>query len=196
MYWTEIAVTTGLLRVSSLAVWFALCLLKRIVWMCLHRDEWSHRDSPTEATSTHTDEVSPRCEIAFTHTISIKFKEQLVGRICLLYICLLARSLIPHTSKRAPTYLLIYHLHAHIHLLRRLPTGLVIAARLFCIHMRVSQHSLFLSLFLSYEYKIVKAESKETWEVSSIPLFSISSPRSDSSDTWLNYFILLRGDQV
>lgn len=93
-------------------------------------------------------------------------RKQAVTSICLLNISFLPHSLIPHTT----TYLLIYHLHAHMHLFWRLPTGLVIAAPLFCIHMRESQHTLFLSLFLSYEYKIVKAESKETWEISSISL--------------------------
>lgn len=168
-----------------------------MVWRwCLNLDEWSHRDSPTEATSTHIDEASSQCDIAFIHTVSVSREKASCKRMFALHFSSSSILHTTHTSLLTPTYLLIYHLHAHIHVLRILPTGLVIAARLFCIHTRESRHSLFLSLFLSYEYKIIKTESKETWKIFSIPLFPISSPRGDSSDTWLNYFISLRGGQV
>lgn len=123
-------------------------------------------------------------------------RRQTVSSVCSLYIFLPLHSLKPHTHTHHPTYLVIYHHHAHIHVLCRLPTGLVIAARLFCIHMRESQLSLFPFLFLSYEYKIIKAESKRTWEIFSIPIFPISCTCGDSSDTWLSCFIWLRMGQV
>lgn len=60
----------------------------------------------------------------------------------------LAASSSPSTyPTHAPTHLLIYHFLAHIDVFWRLPTGLAIAARLFCIQMRESQLCLVLSIF-------------------------------------------------
>lgn len=61
--------------------------------------------------------------------------------ICLSYIGFLFLILSHHTCPD----LLIYHFHEHMNLFWRLPTGLVIAAPLFCIQMRPSQRSLFVS---------------------------------------------------
>lgn len=160
---------------------------KPTVWMRLHPDEGSHR-----AAAAHTDVVRSHSDISTHHHNQFQELKQLQD--CLFYILHLTRP--AHTPKHAHTYLIIYHLHAQIHLLWRLLTRLVIAATLLCIHMRGSQSPPFLSLFLSYEYKIVKAESKEILEISSTLPLSLLSPCGIFSDTWLNYFILLRGDQV
>lgn len=113
--------------------------------------------------------------VTFLHTITISFKN---SSSCKTVCSTSYMTHTTHTSMHAHTYLIIYHLHAHIHLLWRCLTRLVIAATLFYIHMREPQRSPFLSLFLSYEYKLVKAESKEILEISSVLLLSSLSPCS------------------
>lgn len=198
MKWKKLSVTTAWYRcwqpplvvIPSDALGVSI---KPVVWMCLRLEGWSHRDSPTEATSTHTDEGSSQCDISFSHAISISCKKaDTVANVHFLHIAFLSHiQAHTHTSAHIPIYLLIYHLHVHVHVLRRLPTGLVIAARLFCIHMRKS----LLSLFPSYEYKIIKAEKRRPEK--SFPSLSspILSPRGASSDSTLSYFISLRREK-
>lgn len=91
-------------------VWCAWCLLKPMVWMCL-LDGWSHRDSPTEAKSTHTDEDSSQCDIAFIHTISISCEK---ADSCKRLFALRLSSSSYHTHTHTPhAYLFIIFMHTY-----------------------------------------------------------------------------------
>lgn len=81
--------------------------------MRLHPDEWSHRDSPTEATFTLIDEVSFHCDICFIHTLSISFEKKSCRSVFALHLFSLSfpsHHTYPYTS--AHTYLFIIFMHA------------------------------------------------------------------------------------
>lgn len=89
-----------------------------------------------------------------------------------------------HTHHYILTYLSFF---AHTDIFWRLPTGLAIAVRLFCIQMTESQLCLVLSISLMNTNNWGLRGKKEKPGI-----FSIASPWGDSSDTWLSYFISLR----
>ena len=103
MNWTKLSVTTARLGCHLPCVVHAVSntfLSKLVVWLCLSVEGWSHRDSPTEATSTHIDDGSSQCDIAFTHTISISCE----SRQLVAYVFPTSLFLFPHT-----------HTHTHTH---------------------------------------------------------------------------------
>lgn len=75
--------------------------------------------------------------------------------------CFIPSSWFPDTHPCTPSCAYLFIIHAHIDTIWRLPTGLVIAGWLFsalsCI-----------SLLLSYEYEIIKAEGKNIFPISSL----------------------------
>ena len=163
MNWTKLSVTTARLGCHLPCVVHAVSntfLSKLVVWLCLSVEGWSHRDSPTEATSTHIDDGSSQCDIAFTHTISISCE----SRQLVAYVFPTSLFLFPHT-----------HTHTHTHPCKPPHTYLFIIFRHtytrcedspqdswlqqdYFVFIWASLCSLVLSVFLSYEYKIIKAE--------------------------------------
>lgn len=188
MDWKKIALTTVWVwsGVKSAQMCRLLCLSKLSAWMCLHPDD------PLGHSHTYWCSLLPWWDFTLSQFV---LRNLAAARLRLLYVSYLSRTTHIHAQPHILNYLSSSGTHTHTPT-RRLLTGLLIAAILFCIHMRKPQQSLSLSPFLSYEYKIVKAESKEILKICFISLFSISSPYGDSFDTWLNYFILLRGNQV
>lgn len=137
-------------------VWCHWHLLKPVHWMRLSREGWSQRDGHKKATSTLNDESSSQRVVALNTQSQLpveKKNRQMQAHVfstSSLFLISSSTHTQTNTPRYTPTYLLIYHLHAHVDILSRLPAGVLIAARLFCIHMRKSELSLVLSLFLSH----------------------------------------------